>query len=132
MKILRNVVRVFCLLPFVTGAMDLAIGASSLSKIDSPLGAEVLSDPVLDSQVRFFGAIWLGYGLSLWLAAGEMDKRPGGFRLLMAILFLSGIGRAVSALSVGLPSAPLVGGMALELVGVPLLLAWHYIGLKRA
>lgn len=128
---LRNVVRAFCLLPFATGAMDIAIGAASLARIDSPLPADALSDPVLDSQIRFFGAIWLGYGLCLWLAAGEMDKRPQGFRLMMAILFLSGLGRLVSALSVGWPSAPLVGGMAVELIGVPLLLVWHRFALTR-
>lgn len=131
MRSLKFVVRAFCLLPFLTGTMDIVLGAASLRLIDSPLPADILSEPVLDSQIRFFGAIWLGYGVCLWLAADEMAARPHWFRLLLGILFLSGIGRLVSALYVGLPSAPLVGGMVLELIGVPLFLIWHRLRLER-
>ena len=132
MRALRLVVRVFCLLPFATGALDLVRGASYLRSGGAVIPDPAAADPVLNSQVKFWGAIWLGFGLTLWRTTSDLRANAGLFRLLMGILVLSGTGRATAAIQFGRPGRALEGAMALELVGVPLLLLWHRVELRRA
>jgi hypothetical protein len=104
--------------------MDLVFGARMLGASGAALSVEALSDPVLNSQVRIWGAIWFGFGVVLCVVARDLHANALWFRLLCGVLFLSGFGRAVSVLQFGLPSPPLIGAR-LELVGIPLLLCWH-------
>ncbi len=53
----RPVIRVFCLLPFATGVLDLVKGASYLLSGGAAIPDAVAADPVLNSQVKFWGAI---------------------------------------------------------------------------
>jgi hypothetical protein len=132
MRWLKTAVQISCPLPLITGAMDLVLGARVLSATGAALPAEALSDPVLNSQIRFWGAIWFGFGVVLWVVARDLHANALWFRLLCGVLFLSGIGRAVSMLQFGLPSPPLIGATALELVGIPLLLWWRSNALRKS
>jgi len=131
MQRLATVIRIFCLLPFVTGAADLVNGLGLLKAAGSPLEAEMRADPVMNSQVRFWGAIWFGYGIVLWRTASDLRKDASLFRVLCAILALSGIGRFVSAIQYGLPGTILTGAMAIELLGSAGLFGWHASLLRR-
>ncbi|WP_210203734.1 hypothetical protein [Phyllobacterium sophorae] len=56
----------------------------------------------------------------------------GWFRGLLGILFLSGLARGAAALQFGLPGRALNAAIVAELVGVPLLLAWHTALTRKA
>jgi len=131
MKRLVTVIRIFCLLPFATGAADLVNGLALLKAAGSPLEGEIRTDPVMNSQVRFWGAIWFGYGILLWRTTSDLRKDAGSFRVLCAILALSGIGRLVSAIQYGSPGTVLTGAMAIELFGSAGLFGWHASLLRR-
>jgi hypothetical protein len=115
----------------MTGALDLVLGARVLSAAGAAVSAEALADPVLNSQVRFWGAIWFGCGVVLDVVGRDLHGHALWFRLLCGVLFLSGIGRAVSMLQFGLPSPPFIGATALELVGIPLWLWWHAHAVRK-
>ncbi len=132
MNALRLVIRVLCLLPFATGLLDLLRGAAYLRSGGAVIPDAVAADPVLNSQVKFWGAIWLGYGLTLWRTSSDLRANAGLFRLLMGVLFLSGVGRGAAAIQFGRPGRALEGAMGLELIGTPLLLLWHRTALRGA
>ena len=130
MQGLRIAVRALCVVPFLTGAADIVDGAGLLALAGARLG-EAAADPVLDSQIGFWGAIWFGFGLVLWRAGSRLREDPGLFRLLCAILVLSGLARLGSALAHGLPGPELTVAMAVELAGGVGLLLWHAFVLNR-
>ena len=125
MKPLQITVRIFCLLPFATGTLDLVAGTTLLSQAGSPITHALAQDPVLNSQIAFWGAIWFGFGLVLWHVSADLRQKAELFRLLMAILILGGLGRVYALARFGWPGPILIGALLLELIGPPLLLLWH-------
>jgi Domain of unknown function (DUF4345) len=89
------------------------------------MSSEVVNNIVLDSQIRFLGAIWFGFGIILYWIIFSIEKQTTLFRLAAGCIFLGGIGRLTSALLVGLPPIPLIAGTVLELAGMPLLVLWQ-------
>ena len=130
MKGLKIAVRLFCVVPFLTGALDMLNGLALLVTAGAPM-AHLVRDPVLNSQVRFWGAIWFGFGIVLWRASAHLASEPVLFRLLCCIIGLSGVCRLASAFLFGLPGPILTGAMALELVACAGFLAWHVAALRR-
>jgi hypothetical protein len=122
---LKVVVRILCLVPLLTGLIDLVLGAGALSSVGVDLSRTVLENATLNSQLRFFAAIWFGFGVMLWIVAGDLVQHATGFKLMCWILILSGVGRLASIMQFGLPAPPFIGAAFLELAGIPLLLIWH-------
>jgi hypothetical protein len=102
---LKRVVRVFCLVPLITGPLDLVQGIRALRPVGAVIPDRVAADP---------------------------RANAGLFRLLLSVLCLSGIGRAAAAVQFGRPGRLFTGAMVLELVGAPLLLLWHHVELRKA
>ena len=97
--------------------MDLQQAGSAI-----PRGASL--DPVLNNQIAFWGAIWLGYGVALWWTSGDPLTRSSVARILLGTLFLSGLARGYSLLLYGFPGPVLAGAMAVELGLSPILFLW--------
>jgi hypothetical protein len=131
MQSLRIAVRAFCLLILFAGMMHLVDGVSFLLIAGAPV-AGIFNDPVLNSQVRFWGAIWFGFGIVLWHAGNRLEADPALFRLLCGILGLSGLARLESAVMCGLPGPMLTAAMMIELVTAPCFLFWHAAALRPA
>jgi Domain of unknown function (DUF4345) len=85
----------------------------------------------MDNELRFYSALWGGYGLLLLAAARDMARWDRAVPWLAGVFFLGGLGRMVSVLEVGPPHP-----FFLMLAGVELLLPPVLIGLwlmsKRA
>ncbi len=79
-KILQSVLAVLGLIPILTGVLDLFLGASSLNVDGASLSSEVVSNIVLDSQIRFLGAIWFGFGIILYWILFSRDIVKSGVR----------------------------------------------------
>jgi hypothetical protein len=124
-KALQTVLGVLGLIPILTGGLDLILGAIALNIAGASVSPEVLNNAVLDSQIRFFGAIWFGIGIVLYWILPSIEKQTTLFRLLMGGIFLGGIGRLTSAFVVGIPPSHLIAATALELIGMPLLALWQ-------
>ena len=85
-----------------------------------------LADAVsLDSHFRYLSGLLLGIGLGFWSPIPGIERHGAAFRLLTAIVVAGGLGRAVALWLHGMPSAPMLFGLAMELGVTPLLCLWQ-------
>jgi hypothetical protein len=124
-RLLQTVLAILGLIPILTGGLDFVLGARSLHVVGSLMPLDAVNDVVLDSQIRFLAAIWLGVGIILYWVIPSIDRQTTLFRLLMGGIFLGGIGRMSSAVLVGIPPVQFLAVIVLELVGVPILIFWQ-------
>ncbi len=97
------------------------------------LGPEMAQGPIaglagaisLDSHFRYLSGLLLGIGLAFWSIIPGIARHGAAFRLLTAIVVAGGLGRAVALALHGVPSAPMVLGLAMELLVTPLLCLWQ-------
>lgn len=128
MKAFRTLVRALALLALITGAVDVLIGLSAQQMIGAAL-EEGYGDPLLNSQVRYLGSIWFGFGVLLWYCLGDLDRHAAIVRGALLIVFLGGLGRLASVLQFGFPPSEfgrsfVIVATAIEIIGMPLLLLW--------
>ena len=127
---LKFAIRVLCVLAFITGIVDMFAGVQLLIFGGGRL-ASVAADPVLNSQVGFWGAIWFGFGVVLWRTSSRLRAEPDLFRILCGITALSGFARLGAAIVYGLPGPVLTVAMIVEIgAGVGLYL-WHAAALNE-
>ena len=119
------VLKVFCVVPFLTGAADLFGGTWILAQAGASMPAAAAADPIINSQIKFWGAIWLGFGAALWWVSGDPRDRTAMLRILLATLFVSGLARALSFALYGSPGGVLTGAMVLEIVGSAAMWLWQ-------
>ena len=131
MHALKLAVRTLCIVPFVTGAIDIVNGVGLLIVGGAHLQS-VARDPVLNSQVGFWGAIWFGFGIVLWRASSHLRDEADLFRLLSGIIALSGLARLGAAFAYGLPGPELTVAMMVELSAGTGFLVWHASSLRHA
>jgi hypothetical protein len=114
------------LVPIITGIV-------SMRGVHDPLyrSLGLPEAPVFDSNLRFFGGVWLGLGLGLLWTVPHIEQQGTLFRWLWIAVFLGGIGRLVSWLAVGRPPAPFVGFTLLEILGAPLFIYWQWLLARR-
>ena len=108
----------------VTGAGDVLAGARMLEMTGAVLGAGA-ADPVINSQIGYLGAMWAGFGASLWWCARDLRRRGGLLSLLMCAVLVGGIGRIIAAVQYGLGPPLLAFFIAVELLAPPAIILWH-------
>lgn len=90
--------------------------------LGADLPAEVLKDPVLDSQNRFYGTAFTLYGVLLFLCATDLKKYSLVLRCLLWVFFAAGLARVVSIVIHGMPSTFVLALLGSEvLLPIPLL-----------
>jgi hypothetical protein len=109
------------------GLIPVLTGIIGLLGINDPLYASLAlpRSPLLDSNMRFFAGLWLGFGIAMLWLVPSIEGQTILFRVLWGAVFLGGVGRLLSMISVGLPSAQFVGFTVLEIVGAPLFVYWQ-------
>ncbi len=127
MKLVKITTALLSLIALLTGAMDVIVGVAGQANIGVGAAAAAPFDPVLDSQVRFLGAVWLGLGAVQLFCLGDLRRYGAILQLCFAIVVLGGIGRVLSLIQVGQPTSGtgpsfILLALAIELVLVPL--AW--------
>ncbi|WP_327357008.1 DUF4345 domain-containing protein [Streptomyces sp. NBC_01304] len=109
-------------LSWIMGVACVAIGVVHLcTGMASVPGAESsgVSGATVDSLVRFFSAIFLGYGLA-WIWVARQSPIPSkGVRLLAGIFLLGGVSRLASWAAEGRPDGFQLVLMAIELALPP-------------
>lgn len=131
MKAFKTILILFAIIPLVTGAIDLFVGLNAQTQLGVTIATQDLQDSVLDSQIRYLGAIWFGFGILLCVCIRDLSRYVGLLRGALAVVFLGGIGRCISLLDNGWPDTD--GGryfvmiaISIEIVGMPLLLWWQH------
>ncbi|KAI1038841.1 hypothetical protein LB503_007886 [Fusarium chuoi] len=120
-QFLSRGLKIFAVFSMFTGTVDLITG----HKLVIPESERaLLPTPTLafvDNQLRFLGAIWSGYGMILWWASRNLHTRKVPLSLLGTAMFLAGVGRLTSGLSLGWTPSWLKIAAAVELVVPPLI-----------
>jgi hypothetical protein len=109
------------------GLIPVATGILTMLGVNDPIyaSASLPQLPVLDSNLRFFGGIWLGLGLAMLWLIPSIERQSSLFRFLWGAIFLGGFGRLLSMVLLGAPPLPFVGFTILEIVGAPLFIYWQ-------
>ena len=115
---LQIVVAALAMIPTATGAAGLVLGPAFL-------GSEAPRPVDLDSHFRFLSGVFLAIGMGFLSTVPRIRERTARFRLLAALIFAGGLARLVSLGIAGAPSGGHIAGLAMELVGVPILVLWQ-------
>ena len=120
-KPLQITTAVLSLIPLVTGMI-------SMLGIHDPLYASVglPASTLLDSNLRFFGGLWAGLGVAMLWLVPSIERQGVLYRTIWGAIFLGGVGRLLSIMSVGAPPVPFIGFTVLEIAGAPLFVYWHH------
>ncbi len=119
------VLRVFAVFALLTGGLDSALGAKLLLSSGAELPQSAAADPLLNSQIRYWGAVWCGFGAVLWWTTRDLRERIALLQILMATVFLGGMGRLLSAFQCGTGPPVLIAFIVIELLGPPALEGWR-------
>jgi len=118
-KALQIVLGTLSLIPFASGAAGVLVGPRALPGVDGPVPTD------LDSEYRYVHAMWFTAAPILWRALPRIEGEAAAVQAVSAAVFLGGVARLVSWRVSGRPHPVLVGATALELVGIPVLVAWQ-------
>jgi hypothetical protein len=119
-RFLRVVAPIFILV----GALHLFLGLRADVLLGARLPPEVIADPALDSQNRFYGTSFALYGVLLWVCASNVTKYATVLRCILGVFFAAGVARLVSIGLRGIPPAPILVLMVSELVAPPAVWYW--------
>jgi hypothetical protein len=118
------VVGVVLLLPLVAGLVGAFGGMGGMARlfgVDEPL----VAPPLLRNNFRAIAAAFASWApLVVWSLAAPAE-RAAVFRIIVGFGFVAGLARATGWWAEGDPGPIAAGIMAIELVGMPLLLLWH-------
>ena len=68
-----------------------------------------------DSAGRYLSGLLLAIGVAFWSTVPRIERQGARFRLLTLIVLTGGLARLAGLLLIGLPSAPMLFGLAMEL-----------------
>jgi hypothetical protein len=111
----------------VLGVIPVVTGVLTMLGLGDPIyaAAGIPANALLDSNLRFFGGVWLVLGLAVFWLVPRIEAETALFRTLWFMIFAGGVGRLASMLFLGLPPWPFVGFTVLELVGAPVFIVWQ-------
>jgi hypothetical protein len=109
----------------VGGIVPVAAGLAGVVTGAAMLGGHPAANLTLDSHLRYLSGLLLAIGLGFWSTIPRIEKQAARFRLLTAIVVLGGLGRLYGILVEGLPPAPMLFGLVMELGVTPLLCWWQ-------
>ena len=83
----------------------------------------------MDSELRFYAALWGAYGIVLLRAAWALPRTLPQAPWLAAVFFVGGMGRVLSRVSVGAPHPVFTLLMVIELL-LPVLMVLLWMGAR--
>jgi len=131
MRALALVLKVVAPVFFIAGALHLALGLGADAMLGAKVPADVMADPALDSQNRFYGVAFTLYGVLLFLCSTDMPKYATVLRSVLWIFFAAGVARIVSIAVHGSPPPMIWCLLVGEVVPPPLLVWWLSASLRR-
>jgi hypothetical protein len=96
---------------------------TAMRGIRSVAGPQKTGSAAIESEIRFYGGIYLCYGLTMLRIAPRADRSPSAVRVLAGTLFVAGLARAGAWRAVGRPHPLQRALLAIELAAPPALVA---------
>jgi hypothetical protein len=115
--------RITAIVFFIVAGSHLVLGLNADILLGARAPADVVSDPVLDSQNRFFGAVFGIYGVLFLLCAQDLSKYATVLRCTLWCYFAGGLARLVSIGIHGTPSPLVLSLLATEIL-LPTFFFW--------
>jgi hypothetical protein len=125
-RALQLVLGILSAIPAASGAAGMLRGP------DVVPGGDAVLTPSVDSEYRFTNAFWFAAAPVIWSSLPRIEDNGRVVRALSAVLVLGGLARVRSWRLTGRPHPLFIGATALELVGVPGLVAWQGLVARRA
>jgi Domain of unknown function (DUF4345) len=119
-KFLKLIAPIF----WVVGAVHLIFGVSAEVMLGAKLPTEVLTDPALDRQNRFYSVAFTLYGTLLFICASDLAKYRTVVTCLLRTFFAAGLARLVSIAKFGMPPPLIIALLAIELIAPLLVIFW--------
>jgi hypothetical protein len=87
------------------GVIPILTGLVTMFGLSDPIYASAGIPPnaLLDSNLRFYGGVWLGLGVALYWLIPNVERQTLLFRVLWGMIFLGGVGRLMSMVFLALP-----------------------------
>jgi hypothetical protein len=117
-RVLQAAIAVAGLVPVGAGLAGVLLGPR--------FTGHVIAGAPLDSHFRYLSGLLLGIGLVFWAAIPTIERRGLLVRALTLIVFVGGLGRAISLLQVGAPDGGMRLALIMELVVAPLICLWQF------
>jgi len=108
---------VFSLAPLYFGITGILFGAAGLMPADDVT-------PEIDSQFRYLSGFYLGFTAIIWWFIPNIDRHIWLFRFVTLAIFLGGLARLYSYLTVGAPAPEMMAGIGIEMA-LPLVIIWQ-------
>jgi hypothetical protein len=124
LRALAVVLKVASPIFFIVGALHLTLGLQADALLGARLSDEVIADPALDSQNRFYGVSFTLYGVLLFLGSTNIPKYATVLRCILWVFFAGGVARLVSIARYGVPPPLIIALMVGELLPPPILVWW--------
>jgi hypothetical protein len=121
----RGEARALRIVVAVAGIVPVAAGLDGLIRGAAMLGGSPATNLTLDSHLRYLSGLLLAIGIAFWSTIPRIERQTARFRLLTALVVLGGLGRLYGILVEGLPPAPMLFGLVMELGVTPLLCWWQ-------
>jgi hypothetical protein len=115
---LLSTVAVLGAIPVATGMLGM-IGGPERAPGGAPTTASV------DSEYRFVNVFWTAAGVLLWWTIRRPHERAQATRVVLGAAAFGGLPRLLSIVRRGLPHPVFQATIGLELIVVPLVIAWH-------
>lgn len=116
-RALQIAIAIFALVPVAAGLTGVLRGPAMVEKFVGPVS--------LDSHLRYLSGLLLAIGVAWWLSVPTIERQGARVHLLTALVVCGGLARLLSLLVVGTPSAPMLGGLVMELVVTPAIALWQ-------
>ena len=107
----------------ILGVASIGISLAHIILGPGAIPGSIPVNATMDSQDRFFAALFLAYGVAVLWCLKDWRSRLFEIRVLVAVLFVGGLARLVSIAIVGLPHPFYVTMTIVEIV-LPLAVAW--------
>jgi len=115
---------IFSLAPLYFGVTGVLSGAAGHMPVEAVT-------PDLDSQFRYLSGMYIGFTALIWWFIPNIDRHVWLFRLLTLAIFLGGLSRLLSFLTVGAPAPEMVAGIGIE-IALPLIVIWQTAVARKA
>lgn len=106
-------------------AIHFFFGVGAEVMVGAILPSNVVVEPTLNSQNRFYGVSYALYGVLLWLCATDIKRFEPVLNAVLWVTFLASIARVITWLQYGSPAPFVIFLMATELICPPVVGLWY-------
>lgn len=117
-RALQGTLLVLACVPIVTGTLSVVGGTGIIGGGDG-------THPNVESELRFYAAFYVGFGVFIGSLAPRIEQRGRELRTAAAVLVLAASGRAIAIVSGREPDTLFVVLMAVELAIAAGLVTWQ-------